>query len=227
MPKNHMKRIAAPRSWNIKRKSKVWVVRAKGSHRLENSIPVAVLLRDMLKHAKSIREIKNILHTKTLLVNGKKVVDHHLGIGIMDIFEIPDLHEKYLILISSLGKMIAVKTNADFKVSKILGKKKFGRKTQLNLFGGDNILVEKDSYKTGDSVAIALKDKKIKEHLKFEEGANCFLTGGSHIGEFGKISKIDNKKVLIKSGEEEFETLNQFVYVTGKEDLMKPGKTEK
>jgi len=215
MPKNHIKRISAPRSWNIGRKKYNWVVRAKGPHKLEQCIPIAVLLRDMLKYAKILRDVKNIAMTKTLLVNGRGTRDINYGVGLMDIFEIPELNEKYIIVLSKLGMITAVKTKADFKTAKIIGKKKIGKKTQLNLFGGENLIIEKDSYKTGDSIGLSLKDRKIKEHFKFEEGASCFLTGGGHIGEFGKISKIEGKKIAVKSGEEEFETLKDFVYVTG------------
>lgn len=217
MPKNHLKRIAAPRSWSIKRKAKYWIVRPKSAHKIGNCIPVAVLIRDFLKYSKTLREVKNIVNTKNVLVNGKRVKDIHLGIGLMDVFEIPDLKEKYIILINNLGKIVIEKTKLEFRISKIVSKRKIGQKTQLNLFGGGNFIVDKDSYKTGDS--IVADNKKIKEHLKFEQGASCLLTGGSHIGEFGKISKIEKNKVTIKAGEEEFETLKDFVYITGKEAL--------
>ncbi|MBW3023297.1 hypothetical protein KY308_04290 [Candidatus Woesearchaeota archaeon] len=220
MVKNHMKRISAPRSWNIRRKKNIWITAVKSSHKKENSIPVAVLLRDMLKHAKTLRDVNNIMRTKTPLVNGSEINDTHLGIGVMDIFEIPEVKEKYVILLNRLGKLIASKTKSEFKISKIMDKKRVGKKTQLNFYGGGNVLVDKDVYKTGDSVAMGLADKKIKNHYKFEEGANCFLTGGGHIGEFGKISKIEKSKVIVKVGEDEFETLKKFIYVTGKEELV-------
>ncbi|MEM4336734.1 MAG: 30S ribosomal protein S4e [Candidatus Woesearchaeota archaeon] len=218
MPKNHLKRIAAPHSWKIKRKKHIWVIRAKGPHKLENSIPLAVLLRDILKHAKTMKEVKDIINNKVILVNGKRRKDPHFGIGIMDIVEIPEVKEKYIILIDKLGKIIALKTNLNSRISKIINKKRIGKRTQLNLFGGENFIVEKDNYKTGDSVII--DNKKIKEHLKFEEGANCFLTGGSHKGEFGNVSKIEKDSVFVKIDNSEFETKKDFIYIIGKEKIV-------
>lgn len=47
---DHLKRLNAPRSWPIKRKISIWTTKQRpGSHSVENSIPAAFLLRDMIK----------------------------------------------------------------------------------------------------------------------------------------------------------------------------------
>jgi len=216
--KNRLKSMAVPSSWGIKRKKNIWTLKPKGSHSTEHCLPIATILRDYLKHAKSTRELKNIVYRKGILVDNRKIKDIHHGIGIMDIIEIPELKEKYIMLINTRGKLCFEKTDLKFKIAKIIGKKKVGKKVQLNLFGGKNVLVEKDDFKVGDTVLLELKDYSIKEKIKLGEGVSCMLLGGSHIGEFGKIKKIEGDRIVIegKSGNE-FETLKKFVYVAGKD----------
>jgi small subunit ribosomal protein S4e len=193
-------------------------MKPKGPHKLENSIPVSTLLRDYLKHAKTSREIKNIVNYKNILVDGRRIKKVSYGIGIMDVIEISELKEKYVMLINTRGRLYLAKTDLNFKIAKITDKKRIKNKTQLNLFGGKNIVVDKDVFKVGDSILLEFKDNKIKDHIKFAAGASCMLLGGSHIGEFGSIKNIEEDKITI-TGEKgnDFETLKQFVYVVGKE----------
>ena len=50
--KNHLKRIAAPKSWLINRKSSTFIVRPNpGAHALDKGLPLGVIIRDNLKLA--------------------------------------------------------------------------------------------------------------------------------------------------------------------------------
>ena len=50
MSSDHLKRLVAPRSWNIARKENVWTTRPMpGKHSLEGAIPISTILRDYLK----------------------------------------------------------------------------------------------------------------------------------------------------------------------------------
>jgi len=49
----HLSTLAAPKSWPIKRKGIKWITRPKsGPHNLKSSLPLIVVLRDMLKLTK-------------------------------------------------------------------------------------------------------------------------------------------------------------------------------
>ena len=53
----HQKRVAAPISWPITRKTHHWVVGANaGAHSMETGIPLLVVVRDILKVANNARE---------------------------------------------------------------------------------------------------------------------------------------------------------------------------
>lgn len=131
--KNRLKSIAAPKTWQIKRKKSVWIVKPKGPHKKENSLAIATLLREYLKHAKSSREIKNIIYYKQVLIDNRKVMKMNESAGIMDIIEIPELKEKYVMTINGRGKLSLQKTDINFKIAKIIGKKKQGKKTAESL----------------------------------------------------------------------------------------------
>ena len=63
MSSDHLKRLVAPRSWNIARKENVWTTRPMpGKHSLEGAIPISTILRDYLQVCDNNREAKIILH---------------------------------------------------------------------------------------------------------------------------------------------------------------------
>ena len=62
MTKHHMKRVAAPKSWNILRKSGIFITRPKsGAHTLARAMPVGVWLKEIFGIAKTERDVRNIL----------------------------------------------------------------------------------------------------------------------------------------------------------------------
>jgi len=219
MTTQHMKTIAAPASWPIKRKTKVWITKLKGPHKLEESLPINTILKEILKLTKTTREVRYVLHKKGVFVNGIRIKDERYGAGIMDLIEIPALNLVYRILFDKRGMLFLMNTKEKLLPLKIIGKKKIGKKTQLNLFNGWNVLVDgSKNYAVGDAIVFEIPEKKIKEHIKFEKGSRCYLIGGKHVGEIGIITKID-KKIFVKIGEEDVETLKKFIYVIGNNTL--------
>jgi len=92
-------------------------------------------------------------------------------------------------------------------------------KTQVNLFKGINVLLDKKTdYKVGDSLII--EKQKVIKHLKFQKGANVFLTSGKHIGKTGTIEEIKEQKdwkqsniILVKTKSGVYETPKEYAYV--------------
>lgn len=220
--KSHLKRIAMPKSWVLaKKKSINWIVKPKpGAHPLERGVALAVILRDMLGYAKTIREVKNILLHKKVLVDGKRRKDHRLIVGLMDVVSIPEIKENFRIILNRKGKIALIKIDekdSKIKPCKITGKTPVKKKMQLNLFDGKNILVDKDIYKVNDTVILSLPEQKISDSLKFDKGALVYLTAGKRIGVVGTVQDIKTKTVIIKTAEEEFETAKKYCFVIGKD----------
>ncbi len=228
----HLKRLPAPRSWAIKRKGIKFIAKPMpGSHSISNSLPIVVILRDILKLVVNAREAKKLFNDKKVLVNKKPVKELNYPVGIMDILEIPEIGDNFIILFDENGKIYPQKVKKEYcneNLCKIIGKKILKKGIlQLNLHNSWNILVDKntkDAYKVGDSVLVS--NKKIVKHLKLEKNAYIYLTSGKHVGSFGAVESIkafkgvQDAKVTFKIGNETFETLKEYAFVVDK-DLRK------
>jgi len=165
MSSNHLKRLAMPRSWPITRKTDIWVSRPNpGAHSLELCIPVGVVIRDILQFASTMREVRYILQSGKVSVDGKVIKDTRRGVGLMDVLTLGE--NNYRCVLDHNGKLrysAISKDEAGWKVCRIEGKTTVkGGKTQLNLHDGRNILVDNASeYKTGDSLKLGLPDQNI------------------------------------------------------------------
>ena len=120
MTKNHLKSIASPKAWPILRKKNVFVTKANpGPHNQELSVPISFFIRDILKLVEKVKEVKYLLHEKTVLVNGKKRKDHRFPIGRFDIVEFKETKEKYQLLLNKKGKLMANKVTKSVKPIKV------------------------------------------------------------------------------------------------------------
>jgi small subunit ribosomal protein S4e len=222
MGKAHIKRIAAPKSWPIQRKTTKWVTKSTaGSHKLENSMPLGVILKEILNYATTTKEVKYILNQKKVSVNGKVMKNHKFPVGIMDVLTADK--ENYRIMLDKKGKLVTVSINAtESKINpkKVINKTSIkGKRVQVNFSDGTNI-ISKENYQTGDTVVFS--DNKPKEHLKFEKGALIYILAGKKVGQIGAIKEIIQKKglqltrIIFTQGKESSETLKKYTFVIGK-----------
>ena len=227
MTKRHLKRINMPWFWQVERKTKKFIARpASGPHKLDSCITIDLLIREFLKYAKINKEVRHILNNKKILVEKKAVLENNFPVGLMDIIDVVDLGMHYMISLDTNGKfrlLKITKEDANHKFCKIINKTMLKKnKLQLNLDDGQNIIIEKDEYKVGDTVVIDLNSKKIKKHLKLESNAPVLLTAGKHIGMTGHVEKINSYKgmrkstIIFKGKDESFETLKEYCFVIDK-----------
>lgn len=224
----HLKRLNSPKTWTIRKKGITWVAKpSSGPHGIEDCITINLMLKKLLKYAKTTKEVKNILNGGKILVDKKVRKDHKFPLGLMDVVEIPDMNEFYRILIDNKGRLYLnkiKKEEAGIKLCKIIGKKILkGKKTQLNLYDGKNILVDKDIYAVGDSVVIDLSNNKIKNHLPLKKGNLVLLIKGNHTGEVAVLEEIlklkgfAKDKILLKLKNKKVETIKDYAFVLGKD----------
>ena len=219
MVKNHIQRIAAPRSWKIERKNYKFITRpSPGAHSLDYGLSINTVLKEILKVADTTKESKYLLNNKDVTVNGKPIHDVHHSVGLMDVVSIPKLSLSYRVVINKRGVLSFVTvTDADLTVFKV--KRKYtikGGKKMLTLSNGANYLADKTCV-VGDSVLI--KGNKIEKVISLKEGAYVTLIGGSHIGTSGNISKLydegNTKRVEVESPQGKLITLREFAFVVG------------
>ena len=226
MSKRSLKRIAAPRTWPIKRKVNKWSTRPlPGGQKLEYGLPLNIIFKDLLKLTKTTRETKQIIKEGKSLVNKVPRKDYKFQVGLFDVIELPN-KESFRLLFNKKGKLIIhqiKKEESSLIIYKIINKTILKNKiTQLNFHNGKNILVEKDNYKVGDTIILDEKNN-IKQHLKFEKGALLYLIGGKHIAETGILETIHKSegsqpnKIEIKIQDTNFTTLKEYSFVIGKE----------
>lgn len=200
MIKRHLKRLAAPHSWKIKRKGITFITRPKpGAHSFDEAISLNVILKDILKYATTTREVKKIIANKEVIVDGLRRKEHRFMVGFMDVLTIPELKAHYRMLVNKKGELVLVKTDdkeTKIKLCRIKNKSLVGDKIQLNLFDGRNILVEKKTdYKIGDTLVIEVPSQKIVHHLKLERGAVVFISKGKKVGSIGRIDTLGSEGV--------------------------------
>lgn len=216
----HQKRVAAPTSWPVARKTHHWVVGANaGAHSMETGIPLLMVVRDLLKIANNAKEAKRIINEGNVFVDGKSRTDYKYIVGLFDILSIPATNEYYRVLLDKQNRFKLYKDDASaLKLCRINNKTVMKKgAVQLNLHDGSNIIASND-YRTFDTVM--LKEGKIVKHIAYKPGNLAMIVGGEHSGEIGKIKQIrkvrgSGTNMVVLSNEREFETIEDYVFVVG------------
>jgi small subunit ribosomal protein S4e len=219
MGKSYLKRIAAPKTWQILRKTTTYITKpSPGAHSLGHGMPLSVILKEVLNYSRNSREVKKVLGTNEIKVDGTSRKNPRFQVGIFDTIEL-STGETFRMIINKNGKLDLVKIKKEevhTKPCKIVGKTMVNGKVQLNLYDGNNIFVDKDGYKVGDTVIMSLPDRKITKHLKLDKKAQVFLIGGKHIGEMGHVEDISGSKIIYKDHSGNMiETSKSYAFVIG------------
>ena len=193
---DHMKRLAAPRTWPLKRKVSIWVTKqSAGAHSIEDSMSAVTVLRDMVGACDTAREAKRIIGNREMFVDGKTVKNPKAPVGFMDVISIPKMNLNYRMLITDKGKLALVPIDADdaaWEICKIMDKTVVkGGKIQLNLSGGRNILLDKNDYKCGVSLKIALEGQAIMDHYAPAAGNTVLIKEGAHSGSIKTVKEVE------------------------------------
>lgn len=226
--KNHLKSIAAPKSWILNRK-RTFVVRPNpGAHAFEFGLPLSLILRDYLKLASTTDEVKKILNNNLVLVDGKRRKDHRFMVGLFDVISISDLNKHFRVVFDFKGRLTIVEIVAQestLKICKVTGKTILPKgKVQLHLHDGKNIL-STQKVKVGDSLLLNIPQLELKTIFPLQEGAVIFLIGGKNKGDLGVLREIKANEIIYETGGQKIETAKRYLFVIGaKEALIKVRK---
>lgn len=224
------KRYNAPVFWPVKRKeNKFTVTPSSGPHPKKLCVPLAILIRDYLGIAKTLREVKIILLRDNVKINGKIRRKYNFPIGLMDIVQLGDTS---LIALPSRNGISFIKTKELSRLAKIQNKKilKKGR-IQLNLHDGTNLITEDNEINPNDVLVLGL-DGKIKDILKFQSGSLLIITKGSNAGKVGHFKKLIKRKdckeniVVVKISDKTIEVPLSYTFTIGKDTPLIPVKTD-
>ena len=204
MVKNHLKRIAAPRTWNILRKAHTFISKPNsGAHKNRFGLSINTFLKEEIGIAKTTKEVKRIMREGEVLVDGKRRHDEKFNVGFMDVVSFPGVKKSYRVGLTSKGKLVGFEvkeSEAKKKLVRVEDKKTIKKgKMQLICSFGRVLLVDKDAYKTGDSLLISLPEQKVEKHFAFAKGATVLVLEGKHGGSVGTIEKVEGTIVTVKT----------------------------
>lgn len=214
---DHMKRLAAPRTWPLKRKASVFIAKqSAGAHPVEESMAAVTVLRDMMGICDTAKEAKRIIGNRDMFVDGKAVKNPKMPVGFMDVISVPKMDLAYRMLLTDKGKLALVpvdKDEAAWELCRIEDKTVIkGGKFQLNLSGGRNLVLDKNDYKCGDTLKIAFDGQKVLDHYPMAENSTVFIKEGSHAGSVKTVKSVD----VIKGP-----ASNLVLFTDGTETVMK------
>lgn len=225
MSHTQIKKLAAPKTWPIARKSKErWIAKPlPGAHKLENSLALSVILRDFLKLAPTRREIKQLLNNKLVLVNNKIIKETNYNVGLFDVLSIPKISKQYRIVFNSKGKLHIQEINKDeanilpMKVRNV--RKVKGGKLQASFVNGFNMLKK---FPTNSVVLYDLEKNKDIKTIELKSGCLVTATSGKHAGTIATLKEIKEIKVLktkklatLTDGKEDWKTDAAYLFAVG------------
>jgi len=230
-----LKRKPAPRFWPIHRKEDPWVMKpSSGPHNLQNCLPLALVLRDMLGIAATRKEAQTLLYQGKIHVDGKVLHKDDFPVGLMDVISMEDAGTYYRILPSHKGLFLSPisKEETGFKLCRIDAKMTVTGGVQISLHDGSNLLIKvadpknpkEDIYSTYDVLKLNIPSKEIAGCIQLKEGNFAIITGGKNIGVTGKIVEIEkteakkrkNALVVVEDNQgKRFQTILDFIFSTG------------
>lgn len=223
-----MKPHVMSRAVRLPRKSHPWVSKPHpGPHPIQQSIPLRLVVRDYISLARISREADRIISGGNVRIDGKVRRDPRFAVGFMDVVHLPAVNLSYRVLLDYRGRLTVgeiPREESSVKLCKVKRKQVLrGKKVQLTLHDGKNVVGDLGGFKPGDVAKLALPDSKVIDRLPMKNGALAFITGGKNTSKVGKIEEIKIMRgsppntVLLKSQEKIFEAPQDYVFVVGVE----------
>jgi small subunit ribosomal protein S4e len=189
-----LKRISAPRSWDIQRKSARYVTKpSPGPHPIEKSYSLSVVLRDLLGLVSSQREAGQVLSRGEVLVDGVPRRDPGFPVGLFDVVSVPKEGSAYRLVPSPDGLVATtVEANeAGTKLCRVSSKVKApGGHMQFGFHDGRSLLDDKLSVSCGDTVVLKFPEQAVVDSVKLSKGATALIVSGERAGQIGKILNV-------------------------------------
>ncbi len=218
----------SPPFWDISRKEHRFVIKPiPGPYAISESYPLGVLLRDILKLANNMREVKSILHDGKVKVDGKIRYDEHFPVGLMNIISIDPINKHYRLVASDkiLTPVEIDEKESRLKICKIRNKVTIkGNRIQYGLHDGRTIINNSLNANPNDSLLIRVPEQEVVKVIKFEKGANVVITKGDNSGRLGVVEEIKEgtftlpKRAVIKSDDRIIELPVNMMIVVGKDN---------
>jgi small subunit ribosomal protein S4e len=235
-----MKRLNAPKKWMLDKLSGVWAPRpSSGPHRMRESFPLVLILRNRLKYALTRQESNTIVMRRLVKIDGKTRTDINFPCGFQDVISIDKTDEKFRVLYDVKGRFVLHRIGeeeAKYKLCRVVKKAKANKASigrnpfQTGQAASIPYIVTHDGrtirycdpvLKANDTVKVDIATGKIVDHCKFEQGNVCMITRGANAGRVGTIVNIERHLggfdiVHLKDKKDQvFATRSMYVFVIG------------
>lgn len=189
-----LKRISAPKSWDIARKEARFVTKpSPGGHPIDRAYSLSVILRDKLGMVSSQREANQVLYNGQVLVDGVPRKDPGFAVGLFDVVTIPKEGKSFRLVPSPDGLVPRdiVSTESGIKLVRVKSKVKTkGGKIQYGFHDGRSMLDDKLAASCGDSIVIKVPDQTVVQSVKMAKGSTGLVVSGERAGQVGKITGV-------------------------------------
>ncbi len=220
----HIKRLASPTTWKQARKGSIWSVKSSpGPHPVKESVPLMVIVRDVLHLADTSKEARNVITRGLVEIDGKIVKDYKRAVGFMDTLSIKETGLFKRVLLDKAGTLVLSDVNpndAGWKLVKVTGKfiGKEGR-IELSTHDGRVIPTDQKQIKRGDTLKITVPGQKIIEIYPLAKDTVVYVIGGSHRGSVTQIKEVNVSRSYQENtveSKDNFTTTVSNIFVLGK-----------
>ncbi len=228
--RNKLKRLAAPRSWDISRKSSRFVFKPlPGPHPITAAYPLGVVIRDLASLASLSKELKFMVKTGKVKVDGTERRTSRFPVGLFNVVSVPAEGVDYRMVPSPKGLALARVSSeeAKTKLCSINSKTKVrGGHIQYGLHDGRSMLDDALRLSPGDAVLLEVPSQKVLGQVKLAKGSLGLVLTGDRAGQLGKIIEVKEGtisrermvKIALPSGDAEIPS--RIVFPVGAESPM-------
>ena len=194
--KKHLKRLHVPKHWMLSKMEGIWAPRpSQGPHKLRESLPLILILRNRLKYALTGKETKMICIEKNVMVDGKVRTDANFPAGFMDVVEIPKAADQFRLIFDAKGRYVLHRVSDEekkFKLCKIKRQELTNKAIPYVVtHDGRTIRYPDPEAKVNDTVKVDIASGKITKVFKFDAGKVAMITKGRNTGAVGVIVRVD------------------------------------
>jgi len=206
-PRKHMKRLNAPKIWMLNKLGGIWAPRpSTGPHKLRESLPLTLILRNRLKYALTRAETQKIVMRRLVSVDGKVRTDMNFPTGFQDVVSMPKTGEDFRIMYDHKGRfsVLPIKgAETKFKLCQVIRSQKANRASTGSMKGatgqaaaipyiathdGRTIRFPNPDIRVMDTVKVSLETGRVTGHYKFEVGNVAICTRGANRGRVGIVT---------------------------------------
>ncbi|XP_043502663.1 40S ribosomal protein S4-like isoform X1 [Polistes fuscatus] len=186
-PKKHLKRLNAPKAWMLDKLGGVYAPRpSTGPHKLRESLPLVIFLRNRLKYALTNCEVTKIVMQRLIKVDGKVRTDPNYPAGFMDVITIEKTGEFFRLIYDVKGRFTIHRITAEEAKYKLCKVKRVQTGPKgipfLVTHDGRTIRYSDPLIKVNDTIQLDIASGKILDSIRFDSGNLCMITGRRNLG---------------------------------------------